>query len=139
MHVVFCKNCFIFYLHYQYCKSNLLGNIADIENLQIITQTKKKTQWEHSGMQCVMITFHRKRYSFSSIFFQVPLYREKYESWENSKCIELTSLVKWPTWLFDGKVTNILLSVLTLFLSSCHAFFNFSTVSCLLHVQFFLL
>ena len=93
------------------------------------------TQWnairnDNTSSQKVLLFFY---------FFQVPLYGEKIFFWENSKIIELTSLVKWPTWLLNNKVTNILLSVLTLFLSSCHAFFNFSTVSRLLHLLFFLL
>ena len=144
VHVVFCKNCSIFYLYYQYCKSNLLANIVDIENLKIITKAKKKklgetfllTQWnairnDNTSSQKVLFFFY--------FFYRYHFTVKNKKFWENSKFIELTSLVKWPTWLFNGKVTNILLSVLTLFLSSCHAFFNFSTVSRLLHLLFFLL
>ena len=76
---------------------------------------------------------------FFFFFFRCHFIVKNKKFWENSKCIELTWSVKWPTWLFDGKVRNILLSVLTLFRSLCHAFFNFSTVSRLLHLLFFLL
>ena len=148
VHVVFCKNCSIFYLYYlyyQYCKSNLLANIVDIENLKIITKTKKKTQWELFANTAQWNAIRNDNTSSQKVlFFFYFFYRYHFtvknkKFWENSKFIELTSLVKWPTWLFNGKVTNILLSVLTLFLSSFHALFNFSTVSRLLHLLFFLL
>ena len=94
------------------------------------------TQWnaiinDNTSSQQVLFFFY--------FFFRYHFTMKNKTFWENSKFIELTSLVKWPTWLFNGKVTNILLSVLTLFLSSCHAFFNFSTVFRLLHLLFFLL
>ena len=131
VHVVFCKNCSIFYLYYQYCKSNLLANIVDIENLKIITKAKKKklsesfllTQWnairnDNTSSQKVLFFFYFFFRCHVTVKNKFVIILRKLKIYWAYLIIQMTNR------LLDGKVTNILLFVLTLFLSSCYFLTN---------------